>query len=369
MKRWKPVLIAVLAAVLVCALALTAIHGIFAGHAGTITLWYIRGDCSDTQLEALAKKYNRSAGRAHRALELSGFDSEQALADAFQDRRPDLLLCSYIKAGDLYDRGLLARAAVSAAEYPPAVLEAAPSAGTCFFPLGSEVQLLVENSRLCSESFDSLEALLEWCGDYAGSSGEAAFSAGSYADMINAAMCSLDAPFNAQLKTDAKDPDFRRVYNLLADCGYAKALLDLGAGSAEAVAQGQLPCACVSSRQLAGLDSDGLRVSVLPLPEGGEAVCPAELMGLAVTSEDAEAIVYVAQLLDWLERDGRGAGLAMASALVPLSLPEKSGGYAWEAAIRELCGYELSFSAEGGAFAANREEFAGSFGAALDLLR
>ena len=195
-------------------------------------------------------------------------------------------------------------------------------------------------------------------------------AARSYADLINALMCSLNAPFSGELRTDASDPSFKRVYNLLAGCGYVHGLAAPAEDCAQSVAEGKLPCAFVSSEALAALDGSGISVLPLPLPEGGEAQCPAELMGVAVTCNRSERLSSVAAFLSWLGGDGRSDGLAMTSALVPLGAEGSARGCFWESALRALSAQRSMVYLSGDSdFFSRRDEFDAAFSEALDLLQ
>lgn len=375
MKRWRLAAAVSIIAALMCIVAYNLIDRAFGSDdTQKLTLWYIEGDCTPGKLEKLKKQYNRTAGGERLKLAVRSFADEEALSVAFNSTVPDLLVCSYIRAGDFMDRGMLSEVESGDTEYPENILELMPTAGKSFFPIGSEVGLLVMNKKLCAEAgltgaFASLQELTDYCNEYMKKTGKQFFSAESYASLINAAMCSLDAPFSGNIRKDAYSSAFKTVYNLLAECGYEGSLMDAGTQSAQYVSEGLLPCAYVPSTRLNSLSGKGISLALLPLPENGEKACPAELVGIAVTSTDSEKLSSASAFLEWLNEDGRCDELAMASALLPLGTPEQNQKVYWEALLTELEeSFTLRYMNRGSSFIANHSDFDASFSTALDLL-
>ena len=375
MKRWKlGALTLVITAALCTAVYFALDFYLDRQSSEAVSLWYIQGDVSEQRLLALKKEYNRAALSGELPLSVKGFDSEEAMAAEFNTSRPDLLLCPSIKAEDLKERGLLSESCLTGAAYPENIMEVFPDAGRSFFPVGSDVTVLLMNKKLCeasniSMSYDSLDALFGAAYTYTKSSGTPFFTAHSYGDLLSAAMCALDEPFYGELRKDAETPLFGKTYNLLARCGYVGGLSDLGSGSAAAVAEGKLPAASVFLSELDDMDGEGLCVTLLPLPKGGKAACPAELFGLALTCGDSTHIQSASAFLQWFQAEGKADELAAASALVPMSAMESTGDYYWGELLSELSrDYELRFILKGSGFTAGRDEFNSAFSAALDLL-
>ena len=128
----------ILTAVLSCAAALLIfilymkLSG--GGSSQKLNLWYVEGDVSRPALETLAESYNSQRSRDSYPLSLEGFETEEALASAFESRRPDLLLCSYTRAASLGSRGQLGSVERSVGDYLPETEDAMPLPGRAFFP-------------------------------------------------------------------------------------------------------------------------------------------------------------------------------------------------------------------------------------------
>lgn len=371
MKRMKLAVVVFAAAAAICALAYLMIDNYYDSAGGpTLSLWYIRSDCAEDRLRSVLKDYGRHASRENMRVSPRGFDSEEELAEALETEVPDLLLCSAHKALDLGERGLLSEAAIETPAYPEDVLELMPSSGRCFFPVGARVGLLLMNKTLCTGMSEpaSFEELVRQCTDYAGRSGAPFLSAQSYAELVNALMCSLDAPFTGDIHADAADDSFKRIYNLLAGCGYEHALTAPSDGCAQDVCAGELPCAFVYSTALSCCDGKDVSVLPLPLPEGGAAVCPAELIGVALTTTRSANLPSAAAFLGWLNAEGRCDALALASALMPLGTGKTDRGLFWAEALTELAQRRLVYVGGDSAYLSRRAEFDAVFSEALDLL-
>ncbi len=373
MKRLKLAALAFTLAAAACALIYFAADRVY-GAAGksSLSLWYLNGSFESGALSRMGRSYNLKAGRGDMRVSLRGFASEDELAAALETEVPDMLLCSYLKAADLESRGLLSEPATEGVDCPEDIKKVMPAAGKSFFPVGSNVQVLLRNTELCRgiAEPDSLEALAEQCALYAEETGSPFLSAQSYAELFNAQLCSLGASFSGDIRADAANEDFRRVHNLLAGCGYDHGLTASGGDCARSVAAGELPCAFVPSSVLPYCDGKTVSVMAPPLPEGGEALCPAELMGIAVTSTRSERLPSVAAFLDWLANEGGGDTLALASGLVPLGGGASGKGGFW---AQELTGLaqerRLVYPAPDSEYFTRRAEFDAAFAQTLDLLQ
>ena len=301
MKRNIPwALIAVPLAALLC-LALYYGTPVSKTARGNLTLWYAETDCPRPVMEALLDAYR---DETRRLVTAAAFPDEASLAAAFESGRPDLLLCSHVRAFDMDEReGLTVLQDMP--PLPEAVEGVSPQIGASFFPFGARLPLLVADAGRFPIAPESLEALL----GQAEEAGAPFLAADSWADVLYQGMFARGSELHGNLKTDLRDESCKALYNALAQAAYAGALADVS-GAAGYVRQGLLPCAIVSSQTLAGLeDASGLRVFPLPQPEGGRAAYSAELMGFAVlagkkTAGEAKAF------LNWLAIGERGAALA-----------------------------------------------------------
>ena len=220
--------------------------------------------------------------------------------------------------------------------------------------------VLLTNTAKCEAaglpaSWDSLEALLDTAQDYAASSGAPLIAADSYAAVFRGALLSLGADFDPAAPS-VNSEDYAKIYNALAQCAYNGGL------SAAKSSSGELPCALARSTALGGGLPSSLSASLAPLPESGNDMRPAELMGIAVLHNENRNSDAAIAFIDWLCGRERLSKLALDSGLVPVSeLDSKSGS-----PLLELydCG-KLSFAdTDGGA----EQEFDAQFRRTIELL-
>ena len=367
----------ILTAVLSCAAALLIfilymkLSG--GGSSQKLNLWYVEGDVSRPALETLAESYNSQRSRDSYSLSLEGFETEEALASAFESRRPDLLLCSYTRAASLGSRGQLGSVERSVGDYLPEIEDAMPFAGQSFFPLGSVVPVLVFNASMLEESgispdFENLESFLESAGDYREKTGSAFFSADSLSPLLSTWSSALGYQLRGEPGLDAMDEGFARCYNALASAAVEGSFLPPGENRLELTAAGLLPCVIVDSTLLSELP-EGLGYTALPLPENGEAVYVPEIIGFAVTGANTYALPSVQAFGFWLSRSFSPEA-ALELGLVPAvsASPSPCSGDAGTPLSRIYSNFRPVIYPPLGEFTENREEMERVLCRALDLL-
>ena len=357
MKKWRLAAAAALIAAFAICLFLMLSPG--SSSAQPLRLWYISGDCSDKALASLVSDYNRRGGKWARPVSVQRFEDEAALGAAFETDMPDLLLCSHAKAVQLDSRAVLAKFETDADVWTQEV-SGLDGVGEYFFPLGARVTVLLTNTAKCEAaglpaSWGSLEALLDTAQDYAASSGAPLIAADSYTAVFRGALLSLGADFDPAAP-DAKAEDYAKIYNALAQCAY-----NGGLSAAESL-PGDFPCMLTRSTALGGGLPSSLSAALAPLPEGGNDMRTAELMGIAVLRHENDDSDAAIAFIDWLCGGERLSKLALDSGLVPVSEPDSAS----DSPLLELydCG-KLSFvDTDGGA----EREFDAQFRRTIELL-
>ena len=317
MKKWLWALAALLAA---AALFITYRVSSPGRNGQQLKLWYVSEDFSPAYVELLASRYNDQRQGEHYALAPRGFATEEELAAAFEQTRPDLLLCSYDRAASLGSREQLAMLEGADWDYLPEIEDCLPYAGRSFFPLGSAVPLLVYNPAALEAAgitaeFSSLEGLCATAEAYYEQTGKPFFSAGGVSPLLAAWCGSLGYALSGDAERDALSEVFCRMYNQLARCAYDGCFLPPSENFTDFVETGELPCALISSTQAVTL-AESCVLAPLPLPEAGEAVYVPEIMGLAVTGANSYALPSAKAFLLWL-RDNYSPWDALALGLVP----------------------------------------------------
>lgn len=273
---------------------------------GILTLWYAEPDLSPAVMESLLTRCREESGIFVNAERFAG---EQALAEAFETGRPDLLFCSHIRAAQI-DGGEGLAAVAEALPLPETLTEAGSMVGASFFPIGMRLPLLLTNTTLTTAQFDSLESLLL-------AARETPFiTSDEWSMLLYTAMSAEGRQMQGVLEKDRENKRYVALYNLLAEAYFRGGLVVTQENAAEYVRQGLLSCAIVRSTAPAGLEDAGLAFQPVPLPDGAKERYPAELMGFALlqgaNTETAE------RFAQWL-RNSQGTKEALAAGLVPIT--------------------------------------------------
>ena len=287
-----------------------------------ITLWYTEEDCPRELMESALALCRQETGSW---VEGVCFPDEEALGEAFETGRPDLLFCSHVRAAQLDGREKLA--AIASPLPVPAALEGLrPAAGASFFPVGSRLPLLLVNTALCDTGFPDFETLLSTAGK------KPFVISGCWAEALYAACAAKGDTMTGIPAEDGENETYAALYNLIAGAAFRGGLL-AGDNAVDRVRLGEIPCAVVPSTEIAAIPRSDLtfRALPLPLPKGGETARPAELMGFALLGgADTEA---AARFLQWLW-NGRCHELAFAAGLVPIA--DANTGAGGDSAFGEL---------------------------------
>lgn len=276
---------------------------------GSIRLWFAAPDCAPAVMDELLLRCREETGLAVFA---DYFPDEQALAAALETDRPDLLFCSHIRAAYIDGIGGLA-ALDEALPIPESLKEIQPTPGRVFFPIGSRLLLLLQNTALTEEKFDNLESLLNAAAD------TPFLTTDDWSMLLYTAMRAEGKEMQGLPEKDRENKSYRTLYNLLGEASFRGGLAITEQDAAEYVRQGLLPCAIVRSSALAGLNDTGLRVLPMPLPKRAETAYTAELMGFAMPSGTDAGKTEI--FLRWLW-NGQGREAALDAGLAPITNPD-----------------------------------------------
>ena len=339
----------------------------------TTVLWLFEGEPTAAALAALAEEY--TAAHPESPVAVRAFESEEAMGAALNTARPDLLLCPGSRGLALYAQGKLRDASPELTLSPALALD--ESVGRAYFPLGAEVPILAVNATefLASPAtdgadeaaFDTLEGLLALAGEQGRRSAQPFFAADSWSAFFALYLRQAGAPFDGRRASIGRSERGAALYNLLAECAYARGLYVGAEDASELLRRGYVTSALLPSRALAA-EAEGLLCRPAPRLEGGEAVLPARLWGLAVTAPDEAALPGVEAFLTWLCAPERADALALDEGLLP-AVPGEGGepGSLEEALRQTTAEAQLILADESADYAARAEAFDASFRAALAL--
>lgn len=286
-------------------------------------LWLWSGEPMGAALAALAEEYNETSPA--QSLSVRVFDDENALAAALNIARPELLLCSGERAAALYAQEKLASLAPELA-LEESFLTLDESVGRAFFPLGAEMPVLAVNaagylaspvtSGVGEEALAGTESLCSLAAAHGRSTGQPFFAADSWAAFFALYLAQAGEDFGGSRESLAGSETGAALYNLLAETAFARGLYTGAEDAAELVRRGYVTSALLPSRALAS-GTEGLAIYPAPRLEGGEALLPVQLWGLAVTGESAETLPGAEAFLTWLFEPERAAALALDEGLLP----------------------------------------------------
>lgn len=342
---------------LVCLLPLYAC-GQKADGARAVSLWLAADDPLASALSQAAEEYNRTKKASALPVALRRFESSDALEQALNTARPDLLLCSHTLSFSLADRTLLTNGGVSVS-YPEAITARAEGIGRSVYPIGSRVQLLCAREELPA----GLGALCERAAAYGAETRLPFLGADSYADLL----CQLvlgSGEFHADREKDCFNEAFRAGWNALAGAAFSGGLY-AGKADAAALLRSELPAVIVYSDALARGVPEGCALSLL-CPEGTPLL--ADQRTLAVLSREGRQQRGTAAFLRWFFSGDRPARLALSCGLIP-ALPGGEGTDAISSLLLSLRERALWLADGGSDYIQNRASFESDFRASMDLLK
>ncbi|MGI5976597.1 MAG: hypothetical protein ACOX68_02715 [Candidatus Limivicinus sp.] len=290
---------------------------------GTISLWCTAEMSAASELEEAVEDYNGSFQRDSLPVELVEFSDEEALADAFEKQEPDLLFCSHFRALELWDEGRLSdigkELGPESPGYPKSVTSRSDAVGHGFFPVGSDIQLLV-----CGEDIDLGEAAADFralctaASEYSIENGRKPFfAADSFARLFCTQFLRQGEEFAPPVTRGGAHDAMEELYNAIALAAYDGALADCAGDCGEYVVSGALPCAVLSSAKLADLEG---RLQIFPLPpmhSQDSRDNAGEMRGFAVTAGGCRNENEIAKFVSWILDSNRGSKLALKAGLVP----------------------------------------------------
>lgn len=370
LKRLAAALILAAACVLLCACG----GGSKEPVRDAVSIWYLEGDPLAGELSELAREYNENVEGELLTVALRPFSDEEALGAAFETAQPDLLLCSYQKAEELYERGILrdigAALEADAPQYADTLRARFASMGRGFFPIGSLIQLLYyRENTLNAKQLSDPDALFTYAALQGSQDHLPFFTADSYAALFYELLLSLDTEFHADRQLDLRQVNYIYLYNLLAEAAYEGSLVSMSYTGEELVSGGYLPCAAVSSASLVDAPLDGFSLSPLPHFQSGKA-CVGNMIGLAVTARSGRSIRSISAFLRFLFSENRAAELSLKSGLLPaMEAAVPAGENRLSQTLMEIYkGYELHLPDTAGDYMKNSASFEDDFRRALSLL-
>lgn len=292
---------------------------------GSVTLWYEKGNPLSTEIEKLVGSYNSDMVRETLPVETKCFESEEALAEAFETGTPDILLCTHLRAFSLYQREKLTDISGEVnfvlPGYPQSVQSRNSSIGKSFFPLGLSVPVLAINNSLISQhSFASIEDVFSQAASYTKKTGKVFFVCDNIAELWCVYMLRFGEEFDGKMEELSGKPRLLSLYNTFAEAAFDGCISFPGEDGIKYFANGAVPCLFTDSEKLSGIDPDAVTVCELPSPEGStNSDTVGTAYGFAVTNGGCRSKGDTAAFISWAFSEKRSARAALDCMLAPLT--------------------------------------------------
>ena len=318
--------------ILAVVLALAIAAGVFVffstrkdNSRGMVTLWYEKGSPLAGEIEKLAESYNSDMARETLPVETKCFETEEALAEAYETGTPDILLCSHLRAFSLHQREKLTDISEEANLVPPAypksIQSRNSSIGRSFFPLGLSVPVLAINNSLISQrSFASFEEVFSQAAFYTKKTGKPFLVCDNIPELGCVYMLRFGEEFDGKMEDISGKPRLLSLYNTFAEAAFDGCLSFPGEDGIKAFTNGAVPCIFTDSEKLSGIDLATVTVCALPSPEGSaNSDTVGTAYGFAVTNGGCRSKGDTAAFISWVFSEKRSVHAALDSMLSPLT--------------------------------------------------
>lgn len=290
---------------------------------GMVTLWYEKESPLSGEIEKLAESFNSDIARETLPVELRCFETEEELAEAYETGTPDILLCSHLRAFSLYGREKLTDISGETTFVPPAypksVQSRSGSIGTSFFPVGMSVPvMLINNSLVSQNSFESFEDVFSAASAYTQKTGKPFFACDSIAELYYICLLRSGEDFNGVYDEINSTNRLLELYNTFAEATFEGSMAYLGSDASKYFASGAIPCIFTTSAKLRELDSVNYTVCDIPAPSDcANNDTMGTAYGFAVTNGGCRSKGDTAAFISWVFSEGRSTQTALDCMLVP----------------------------------------------------
>ena len=291
---------------------------------GAVTLWYEKDSPLAEELEALVKSYNSDIKRETLPVELKCFDSESALAEAYETGSPDILLGSHLRAFSLYLKNKLtdisSEETFATPAYSKNLTSRSSSIGNSFFPIGISVPVIaINNSFAQQNSFDSFEDMLSAASEYTADTVSPFLSINSAAEQYYIYLLRFAVEFSGRFDEINSDKQYLSLYNIFAETAFEGSVAFLGDEAANYLAENAISCIIISSDALKGVDTENVSVRDIPAPaESLNHDTVGTAYGLAVTNGGCRSTRDTAAFITWIFENNRSSQAAADARLAPV---------------------------------------------------
>ena len=340
----------------------------------TVSIWYVKSTVTSGIADAVTASFSYENDGYY--VSLRAFDTESLMAQALDESRPDLIVCSYERASILYGGDHLADLSDCGIEYGCVFSDDSGMTGSAFFPLYGSVDVLYVNDSLWAETHedelspDQLATVSSICSaaiDYTRLSGSAFFAADNYAPVFAACLRQSGSTFNAVRNLDTASSDYVAMYNLFAEAAHEKAISVSDTSAKTLVSEGTVVCGLIPSYSAV---NTGEGFSVYPAFQHDlkSSLSCAAVTGIAVTSENGGAEAC-ADVISRIISSGSVYSCAVENGYLSFSAPSGESGSMLEDVLRGIYSdYTIYIPAYDTGYYENASGFNTEFKTAMQLL-
>lgn len=316
----------------------------------SVDIWYVDGGVAWDTLEDIIEEYNKWEGAdTGITVTLRAFETEAELQEALSSDgdMPNMVFCETGMAAMLSEADMLAGIddyfdAWRLSEFPEKYVSGAKVGGYLLgLPVLSETDIMLLNTDMFAD-VDSLGTYERVCAvseEYYKRNGSSFYTLEDYSDFFRLMILRLGGEFDGVSPHDSDDDDCRYLYNEFLAPSALNRGFDLSVGdAAQSVANGDIPCAVVSSASAAEVLDGNDNIELLPVPsvkKGNDtAVERLTLLCILKGSENEELASCL--FAEWFSSEEINTRFAKGSGCLAISGESTAGKGKNQAALYEL---------------------------------
>lgn len=288
----------------------------------TLSFWYVNDDAMWGGVEDLCSEYNDGDGGEYGiSVSPRAFDTDVELYDEIcalidsGDKLPDMIACDTDFSAYLREKEVLADmdeyfGEWESSEYDENMAKAARAGESLVaVPIAAETNVFIVNTDRFSDisAISNFEKLCSVSSEYYSRNSEGFFTISDYSLFFRNAMAQLGDDFDAVSPHDTGNDNCKYIYKLLAETAYDRGFVTSDNAAAYKVAEGNLPCAIVSSANIMKyadkLDGDNISFAKFPCMKDGKPVYIEKVTGVSILASDSTRERSSAMFVKWFSSD------------------------------------------------------------------
>ncbi|MGM9592598.1 MAG: extracellular solute-binding protein [Oscillospiraceae bacterium] len=284
----------------------------------TLSVWYVDDDAMWDGFAELCSEYNEEDGGKYSiGVEPRAFNSADALYDEVSEliesggELPDMIACDTDFAAWLDEKAVLADMDEYFGDWETSkydeYMTQASRAGEDLVavPIAAETNVFIVNTDKFSDisAVSNFEKLCSVSSEYYSRNFAGFFTISDYSLFFRNAMAQLGDDFDAVSPHDTKSENCKYIYKQLAETAYDRGFTSADNAAVYKVAEGNLPCAIVSSADIMKyadrLEGDNISFAPFPYMKDGKPVYIEKVTGMAILASDSTRERSAAMFIKW----------------------------------------------------------------------